>query len=79
MDRKFWIATAERALKTVAQTLLSLLLVGEDALNLLQVDWLNVLSVAAGAGAVSVLMSVVGAGVIGPAGSPSWVREPGQR
>lgn len=79
MDKKFWIATAERALKTIAQTLLSLWLVGDVAFNVMQVDWLNALGVAVGAGVVSVLMSVGGATLVGPAGSPSWVDEPGSR
>jgi hypothetical protein len=77
VDRKFWIATAERAVKTVAQTLLSLWLVGDGVFNVLGVDWLTALGVGLGAGLVSVLMSLGGASLIGPVGSPSWVDEPG--
>lgn len=79
MDRMFWVATAERALKTIAQTLLSLWLVGDSMFNALHVDWLNALGVALGAGLVSVAMSVAGAKLVGPEGSPSWVDERGPR
>lgn len=68
----FWKATAERALRTVAQVLLTLW-VGSVPLNALQIDWLQSLGVALGAALVSVLMSLVPAG---PTGSPSWVEDP---
>lgn len=69
---EFWKATAERAIKTVAQALLSMWLVG-DVTGLLEVDWVQVLSIAGGAGLASVLSSLVGASLVGPPGSPSWV------
>jgi hypothetical protein len=57
---KFWIATLERAVKTFAQTLLGVLVVGTGFED---VAWGEVLSVAGVAALASVLMSVVGAGV----------------
>jgi len=60
---KFWADAAERATKTVAQALLALLVVGDQALNILTVNWTQALGVAAGAGLISVLMSVVTASV----------------
>jgi hypothetical protein len=68
----FWKAAAERALRTVAQVLLSLW-VSDGVFNALSIDWLNALGVALGAALISVLMSMVPAG---PEGSPSWVRDP---
>ena len=52
----FWKATAERGIKTTAQSAAALL-VG-DGLGLLTVDWVSVGSVAGLAGVVSVLTSV---------------------
>lgn len=68
----FWKAAGERALRTVAQVLLSLW-VGSGVLNAFDIDWLQALGVAVGAAVVSILMSLVPAG---PAGSPSWVQDP---
>ena len=53
----FWQNTAERAIKTAAQSALSLL--GTEALvNALEVDWPVVAGVAAGGAVLSVLSSV---------------------
>lgn len=60
---KFWADTAERAVKTVAQTVLSLWLVGDQLFNILTVDWTVTAGVAIGAGVISVLTSVVSATV----------------
>ena len=60
---KFWADTAERAVKTVAQTVLSLWLVGDQLFNIMTVDWTVTAGVAIGAGAISVLTSVVSATV----------------
>lgn len=68
-DRHFFVQTAERAIKTVAQTAAALL-VGSGA-GLLEVDWVSVLSVSALAGIVSVLTSI-GSGYVGN-DSPSLV------
>jgi hypothetical protein len=55
----FWLATAERAVKTFAQTAASLLLLDEVP-GLLNVDWAGVGSVAGLAALMSVLLSVGG-------------------
>lgn len=54
-DKSFWKAAIVRAVKTIAQTALSLLTVGQAVLD---VDWLNVISVSAVAGLISLLTSI---------------------
>lgn len=66
----FWKDAGERAVKTIAQTLLALWLVGDVAFNALSVDWGEALGVALGAGVISVLTSLVSlnaSGTISPA------------
>lgn len=70
----FWAATFERAVKTVAQTLLALWLVGDVALNALTVNWGEALGIALGAALLSVLTSLA-AGVANPATGPSFGTE----
>lgn len=56
---KNWLrAAAVRAIKTVAQTAVSLL--SGEMMGIVDADWLAVLSVAAMAGVVSLLTSVAG-------------------
>lgn len=69
----FWGGAAERALKTIAQSLLALLTV-DAASNLFNLDFKMAASVALTAGAVSLLTSIVSA-PIGPPGSPSLVND----
>lgn len=69
-NHRFAVQTAERAIKTVAQTAAALL-VG-SGVGLLEVDWISVLSVSALAGIVSVLTSI-GSGYVGDDDSPSLV------
>ena len=57
--RAFWASAAERALKTVAQSVVAVLGVG--AVGVLSVDWVQTLSVAAAAGLASILTSVADA------------------
>lgn len=71
--RTFWLATAERALKSLAQCLIGLWL-GDTAFDLIQVDWRHALGLAAGAAALSVLTSIV-SGPLGATGTPSLVDE----
>lgn len=52
---EFWKASIARAIKTIAQTALSMLTVGQAVLD---VDWLNVISVSAVAGIISILTSI---------------------
>lgn len=54
-DSNFWKAAIVRAIKTIAQTALSFLTVGQAVLD---VNWLNVLSVSAVAGLISLLTSI---------------------
>jgi len=59
MDKwnKFWAYAGERSIKTIAQTALATMSVG--AVGIFDVDWLNVASVAALAGVMSLLTSVL--------------------
>ena len=62
VKKSFWTDACERAVKTVAQTSVALL-VGNSS-GLLAVDWVQVASVAGLAGLVSILTSV-GSGYVG--------------
>lgn len=53
---EFWAGAAERALKTVAQSIAAVLGVG--AVGILSVDWAQTLSVATAAGLLSILTSI---------------------
>jgi hypothetical protein len=59
----FWKDAFERAVKTVAQSLITLWLVGNEVFNILTVNWQQAFGVAAGAGLISLLMSIVSAKV----------------
>lgn len=72
MNSTFWLCTGERALKTIAQTLIALW--GGNQFNILTVDWKAALGVSVGAGVLSVLFSVASLPV-GPGQSPSLVHE----
>lgn len=61
-NKKFWKDTLERAIKTFAQSLVAVGLSG--ATGVLDVDWVNALSVALLATLVSVFTSI-GSGTIG--------------
>lgn len=54
-NKDFWKASIIRAIKTIAQTAVSMLTVGQAVLD---VDWLNVISVSAVAGVISILTSI---------------------
>lgn len=69
----FWKAAFERAVKSFAQAVLAVF--GAGVFNVLNADWENALSIGAGAAVLSLLTSVVSAGV-GPTGSPSLVTDP---
>ena len=74
LTKQFWIDSAERAIRTFAQALVAIL--GAGAVNILTIDWVQALSVAAGAALLSVLTSVASSG-IGVKGSPSLLPEVG--
>ncbi|WP_331756256.1 holin (plasmid) [Streptomyces sp. NBC_01590] len=68
----FWIATAERAVRTAAQTLLATL--GLTAADVLDADWGQALSLAGSAALLAVLTAISAAGTGGP-GLTETVRE----
>lgn len=68
---EFWRSAGERALRTFAQVLLSMLVVGES--GFLSVDWVQAGSVAGVAALASVLTSIVATGV-GDKGTPAFGR-----
>jgi hypothetical protein len=55
--KRFWEYAGERSIKTVAQTALATMSVG--AVGIFDVDWVNVASVAALSGVMSLLTSVL--------------------
>ena len=57
MTKKWFKAAIVRALKTVAQTMVSMLTVGQA---FIEINWLNILSVSAVAGVISLLTSIAG-------------------
>lgn len=56
-NKKWLKAACMRALKTMAQTALSMLTIGQAVID---VNWVNVLSVSVVAGIISILTSVAG-------------------
>lgn len=62
-SKEFWFDLAERAAKTFAQTLLSVLAVG---VPIWEMDWVGALGIAAGATVISALMSLASSGVRTP-------------
>ena len=57
MNKKWLKAAGIRSVKTMAQTAVSMLTVGQAVL---EVNWVNVLSVSAVAGVISMLTSIAG-------------------
>lgn len=79
LNKQFWIATAERAIKTFVQALIAAFGVGQVSgavgVDIAAIDWRGALSLAFSAALLSVLMSI-GSGPIGPTNSPSVVSVP---
>lgn len=71
-NRKFWTETAERAVKSAAQSLL-LLWAGDSAFNIVNADPRMAGGIAAGAAVLSVLTSLASTAV-GRSDSPSALR-----
>ena len=69
--RKFWIDTAERAVKTVAQSAV-LALGSEQVLDAISLNYREVVGIALGGGLLSLLTSIASAGV-GEEGTASAV------
>lgn len=63
LTKLFWSDALERMIKTVAQTLIGMLTAG--ATGLLDLDYVNLFSVAGLAGAVSILTSITSAAKAG--------------
>lgn len=57
MNKKWFKAAGIRAIKTVAQTAVSMITVGQAVMD---VDWIGILSVSLVSGVVSILTSVAG-------------------
>lgn len=76
--RKFWKATAERAIASIAGGALSV--IGVDAFGVIEADWVGICSVALGAGVVSVLKALAAGAYDGnpSIGSQETVDEPGR-
>ena len=55
-DKRFWIAAAERAVKTFAQTLVAL--IGTGAVGIMDLDWAQMIGVSLTATLLSVLTSI---------------------
>jgi hypothetical protein len=54
----FWRAAAERAIKTGAQSVLTVYFVGDVALNAFEADWVNMGGIGLGGAALSILTSL---------------------
>lgn len=54
----FWKAATERAIKTGAQSVLTVYFVGDVALNAFQADWVNMAGIGLGGAALSVITSL---------------------
>ena len=72
LSKQFWLAVFERAVKTFAQTLIAVLGVG--VLDILKTDWVQSLSISAGAALLSVLTSIASA-EFGKLSGPSLTTE----
>ena len=70
-DKHFWLAAAERAIKTFAQALVALFVAG---VTVLTIDWQQGLAVAGTAALVSLLTSVASLR-LGPFEGPSLASE----
>lgn len=72
-SREFWLSTAERALKTLAQTTLAF--IGADSFNVMDPDLKSYVLLCVVPALISVLTSVgSGAAPVGPEGSPSLTK-----
>jgi hypothetical protein len=71
-SRKFWIATLERAIRSFAASLASLLTAGGT--GILDTNWGEKFSVAAMAAVVTVLFAI-GGGTVGKGDGPSFIGE----
>jgi hypothetical protein len=70
----FWKDALERAIRSAANALLSLWIVGDVVFNLLEVDWGQAFGIAAGAAVASVLLSLGASQVNNTVGPASTVK-----
>ena len=56
--KKWLIAALIRAIRTFAQTLITL--IGSDYINIIEIDWVKILGIAGTTALVSILMSITG-------------------
>jgi hypothetical protein len=73
LAKEFWFGALERAVKTLAQTLAAL--IGVEAVDIVSLDWPQMLGTSATAALLSVLTSIGSASLGGPPGSPSLVED----
>lgn len=66
MNREFWRATLERAIKTAAQIVV--LTIGGDVVNAFDLDWKNIAGLALGGAVLSVFTSLASSGLGGDNG-----------
>lgn len=72
MNKIFWAATAERAVKTFAQALIAALTMSSIPLDILHANWVGALSLAGGAALLSVCTSLSSIRVSGDPASDSF-------
>lgn len=72
-SKLFWVRTTERAVKTFAQSL-ALVFLGDQAYDVISVDWASALGLAATGALLSVLTSI-GSTAVGESDSPSLVEK----
>lgn len=70
----WWKDAGERAIRTAAQAAVALIVVGENALGIMDIDWANLASLSGGAALVSILTSVATHGITG--NGPSFASTP---
>ena len=56
MTKSFWKSAGIRALRTFCQSLVTL--IGTDAVNIINIDWLTILGIAATTALMSILTSI---------------------
>lgn len=56
--KKWLIAALIRAVRTFAQTLITL--IGSDYINIIEIDWVKILGIAGTTALISILMSITG-------------------
>ena len=79
VTRGFWIATAERAVKTAAQATIAAWAVGDGLLSAFNIDWTSAAGIALGGGVLSVLSSIASIPIGGTGPSATTVENVTER